>query len=153
MTNEEFDKVLLRALSHADTVLNIKKGEYASGEDRLHNFKRAAALQGCTPEKALLGMQAKHTVSIEDMVNDLAKGIVPKEARIWEKIGDRINYDILLLALLMERITPVKFRILIESRELSEQEKETAAYWAGQNMGRGSVSPKAKGSHGSSRKK
>lgn len=138
MTNEEFDKVLLRALSHADTVLNSKKGEYASVEDRLHNFKRAAALQGCTPEKALLGMQAKHTVSIEDMVNDLAKGIVPKEALIWEKIGDRINYDILLLGLLMERLTSGPHVPL----HVTKIEKETAAYWAGQNMGRGVSIPR-----------
>lgn len=49
-----------------ETVLGVKAGEYAT-DDRLHNFKVAAELEKTSPQAALAGMMAKHTVSIYDM--------------------------------------------------------------------------------------
>ena len=79
----------------------MKADEYAT-DDRLHNFKVAAELQNCTPIKALAGMMCKHTVSVYDLVNDVENGkTVPIE--LWnEKIGDSINYLLLLTALIEE---------------------------------------------------
>ena len=67
--------------------------------DRLHNFKVAADLVGATDEQALAGMMAKHIVSIFDMCG--SGKVYPIE--LWnEKIGDSINYMLLLKAIVLE---------------------------------------------------
>ena len=71
MTFNEFEKVLRNRTTKIWDILALKAKEYASDDDRLHNFKRAAAMQNITPEKALIGMFTKHMVSILDMVDDL----------------------------------------------------------------------------------
>ncbi len=59
----------------------------------------AAGFQGITPEKALWGMATKHLVSISDMVS---QGRDYSED-VWdEKIGDAINYLILLRAMVFD---------------------------------------------------
>lgn len=101
-----FDDVLKERLRKTESVLAAKAEEYATGENRYHNFFRAAGLQGCTPEQALMGMLAKHLVSVLDMVAVTAEGDWkrwPREDMIDEKIGDTINYLILLEGLLRIR--------------------------------------------------
>ena len=81
-----------------------KHEEYTRGNDKLHNFKRAADTKQTTPEDALLGMMNKHTVSIYDMVDDLTLLGREHSLKVWdEKIGDNINYLKLLRALIEER--------------------------------------------------
>lgn len=103
MENDVFEKVLDERINKIITTLRKKAKEYAR-EDRLHNFKVAARRLGVTPERALLGMKEKHEVSVLDIIDDIDKGIRPTKALIDEKIGDSINYSILLEALLLERI-------------------------------------------------
>ena len=57
---------------------------------------------GCTPEKALVGMWTKHIISILDIVDGI-EAKAPADAVIEEKIGDAVNYLILLEAMLKER--------------------------------------------------
>lgn len=101
MNKEEFEKVITGRIAKCFDVLADKAEEYATS-DRLHNFKVAAQLQGVTAIAALGGMMAKHTVSIYDLINDFESGKdVPCE--LWdEKIGDHINYLLLLTALIEE---------------------------------------------------
>lgn len=108
MTNQEFEKVLQRRLSEIRKVLESKAEEYAHsvqtptmlGEtDRLYNFKRAAQITGETPEKALMGMFMKHLVSVFDLVEGKLERT---PIMVGEKIGDAINYLILLEALFTE---------------------------------------------------
>jgi hypothetical protein len=50
-----------------------------------------------------MGFKLKHDVSIDDIVNDFAtNGTIPDQALLEEKIGDEINYYVLLLALFQE---------------------------------------------------
>ena len=79
-----------------------RKGkEYADDEDRFRNFRNAGKLKNETPEKALQGMHAKHIVSMNDIVDNIEKkGIYPSKALLEEKIGDAINYYILLEGLI-----------------------------------------------------
>lgn len=98
MTPEEFDSIVKHRIDQSMDVLLSKAGEYASDTDRLHNFKVAARLQGITPAQALAGMMAKHTISVYDMV--MAGEDYPK-AQWDEKIGDHINYLLLLYAVLI----------------------------------------------------
>lgn len=101
MRHDEFDKMVHGRLQACIKVLSSKDKEYSSDSDRLHNFKRAAAMLDCSPEKALEGMWVKHLVSVQDLIN-LPDNTTPE--LIHEKIGDTINYALLLEGLLTERI-------------------------------------------------
>jgi hypothetical protein len=104
VNSEQFAEIFSRQFRMADEVLNKKAREYATDEDRLHNFKSAAALIGGTPEQALWGFAVKHLVSISDMV--ASDEAYSQEA--WdEKIGDALNYLILLRAQVFERATQI----------------------------------------------
>lgn len=89
----------------AREVLIIKNKEYASKEDVLSNFDRAAAMLGTTPEYALLAMLNKHIVSIYGML-DLGKNNIAEAHAIelWEeKLTDIQCYLTLLEALIRRR--------------------------------------------------
>lgn len=98
MSNETFNKFFEEQVERSRNVLCKKASEYAT-EDRLHNFRVAAKMQGCDEKKALAGMMAKHTVSIYDMC--ISGKDYPIE--LWgEKITDHINYLLLLNAIVRE---------------------------------------------------
>ena len=83
----------------------VRKAEEYATEDRLHNFKVAAALQGISTKQALAGMLAKHTVSIYDLC--MSKENASQD--MWdEKITDHINYLLLLKAVVSEDIDEKK---------------------------------------------
>ena len=95
----QFNNILDRRLELIRSVLGKKADEYALDGDRLYNFKVAARMGNTTPEKALWGMLMKHLVCVMDLVD----GKVDKTpGRVDEKLGDLINYIILLEALMKE---------------------------------------------------
>lgn len=100
MNNNTFERIVEDTLGMAQRVLIKKSGEYSSNEDKLHNFEAAKSFMRCkTKEYALLGMLNKHLVSVIDMVEKFEKGgELPTSNMIDEKIGDSINYFILLKA-------------------------------------------------------
>jgi hypothetical protein len=99
MNEKEFQEIFRNQMEQCQKTLFRKGAEYATDADRLHNFKVAAALQGESSMEALAGMMAKHIVSIFDMV----KTHEAYDMSVWdEKLGDAINYMILLKAILME---------------------------------------------------
>ena len=102
MNTETFNKVIREQIERCENTLCKKADEYAVDDDRLHNFKVAAGVQNCLPTTALGGMMAKHTVSVYDMIRGLEEGkAYPIE--LWnEKIGDSINYLLLLAAAVRE---------------------------------------------------
>jgi len=89
-------------ISQIRKTLAFKGEEYATSKDRLHNFKRAGRLRECTPEDALLGFFMKHLISVLDIVDKIEVD-VPSSEVVNEKVGDCINYLILLEALIEER--------------------------------------------------
>ena len=122
MTLDHFNVLTEEQMDRSSSVLSDKAKEYAT-EDRLHNFKVAAALQGVTHVKALAGMMSKHTVSIYDMCwSGLDYGL-----KVWqEKITDAINYLLLLNAMVREQETS---RILrpVTAEERPEEDQPAAA--------------------------
>jgi hypothetical protein len=102
VTHDAFDAMLADRVAKARAVLGTKAGEYAQGGDRLHNFRRAAELLRCSPARACAGMMTKHLVSVLDMVADYDAGACPSPEKIDEKVGDAINYLILLEAIFRE---------------------------------------------------
>ena len=101
MNQGQFDTIVDNRLKNSKLVLIDKAIQYASNEDRLHNFHVAARIDNITPEQALWGMYKKHLVSVIDIKNDPNRFSLDV---IQEKIQDSINYMILLEALLIERI-------------------------------------------------
>lgn len=99
MNQKEFDKILQARIQEIQNVLGSKAKEYAHKGDRLHNFKVAAQIDKETSEQALWGMLKKHLVCIMDMKDG---NLEISEAMVNEKIGDAINYLILLEALMKE---------------------------------------------------
>jgi hypothetical protein len=103
MTHLEFRSIMLSRIRKIQDTLDAKGKEYASDDDRLHNFKQAAMLLDGKAPMALLGMLVKHWVSIQDIIRNVQqKDVWPAPALVDEKIGDAINYLILLEALLLE---------------------------------------------------
>lgn len=99
MDSKTFKDVLESTFSRVRNVLDSKAGEYASNDDRLKNFRKAAHLQKETLHQALGGMMAKHTVSIYDMIEENGEYTLDQ----WdEKIIDHINYLILLRAVVQD---------------------------------------------------
>ncbi len=101
MTHEAFNKVVKDQLKRCESMLVGKGEEYAPDKtvDRLAHFKKAAVIIEGTSKEALLGMLAKHLVSLSDMITDGKQYPVER----WdEKISDSINYLLLLRALVEE---------------------------------------------------
>jgi len=104
MNTPEFNAVFEQTVQMCRSVLCTKADEYAEDDDRLHNFRVAAAVMGCDVKQALAGMMSKHTVSVYDLVRREAKGQAVS-AELWdEKIIDHINYLILLRGIVAEGI-------------------------------------------------
>jgi hypothetical protein len=105
MNNEQFNKILERRLIKIKEILGSKADEYSMNSDRLWNFKQAAPLVEGSSAQALWGMLAKHLVSVQDLV---MKRLVNSRPNCDEKIGDAINYLILLEAVLREEREHIK---------------------------------------------
>jgi hypothetical protein len=113
MNSKAFNELLERRITLTREVLSAKGIEYSTAADKLHNFKRAAALDGETPEQALWGFLKKHIVSVMDMIDRTSRGLPPSQEWIDEKVGDCVNYFILLEGLFTERlrlVPPAKLR-------------------------------------------
>ena len=102
MNAEDFNKIVAARMAWCNKTLCAKGDEYARDGDRLWNFKAAGRKLNCHPAKALAGMMVKHTVSVDDIIDGLARGIVPPKELVAEKIGDSINYLLLLEGLIEE---------------------------------------------------
>lgn len=99
MKSEDFEALLERRTDQMNLVLASKAIEYSHRNDRLYNFKRAAKITETTTSEALWGMAVKHLVSVQDIVS----GYLDNNARnVDEKVGDLINYLVLLEAALQE---------------------------------------------------
>lgn len=104
-SNYDFATTVSQRCSKIKNVLQAKAQEYASSVSRFHNFEVAARIADTTPEKALKGMMLKHEVSVMDLIEwaESSPGKLSL-AIIDEKIGDNINYLILLEGLLKLRV-------------------------------------------------
>lgn len=101
MNSATFERIFKEQNGRCEIMLCGKAKEYATDDERLHNFKVAAALQGITPIQALGGMMAKHTISVYDMC--WSGKTYPLS--LWEeKITDHLDYLHLLNALVRESI-------------------------------------------------
>jgi len=106
MNSEAFNRVVNFRIHDLKERLNVKGAEYVPAgveDDRLHNFRRAAAARGRTLTDTLWGMQIKHLTSLSDMV-DASSPNDYSYAQWNEKIGDAIAYLVLLDAIVSAEI-------------------------------------------------
>lgn len=100
-----FEKVVANRISKIHELIKTKGVEYATDDDRFHNFKRSAAILGVSPERALIGMVVKHITSVLDMIDKVDQNYIFNTEMIDQKIGDVIIYFILLEALFLQRVS------------------------------------------------
>ena len=102
MTREDFSRRVEKRIDLVRQTLLTKHKEYAKDDNVFRNFDEAAgglSLHGSSAE-VLWSYMTKHLVSIKDIVADNK----PVDAAVVsEKIGDVINYLILLEAMLNEQ--------------------------------------------------
>ena len=105
MDSIKFHEIVEHRLEACRLALIGKAAEYATDDDRLHNFKVAGISRGRSPEYALDGMMLKHIVSMWDIVDRMEddRSYVPSEELVAEKLGDIINYILLLEAAIEDR--------------------------------------------------
>lgn len=102
MLQKDFDLIVEDRLKKIKKSLDKKGEEYSRGS-RFHNFEKSAQILDILPEKDLLCKMMKQLICVVDYVEDLVINF-PHAVEEWdEKIGDTINYLILLEAMIRER--------------------------------------------------
>jgi hypothetical protein len=102
MTREDFSRRVEKRIDLVRQTLLTKHKEYAKDDNVFRNFDEAAGGLSLhsTSAEVLWSYMTKHLVSIKDIVSDNTP--VTNEI-VSEKIGDVINYLILLEAMLNEK--------------------------------------------------
>jgi hypothetical protein len=87
--NQERFEALVQEIREKSMDTLLKKNANYGNADKLHNFRRGAAIIGCTPAQAALGYMTKHMASLIDKIqnNDFRD-----RDDFLEKIQDSINY-------------------------------------------------------------
>jgi len=99
MDNNTFNTIVAKRVEKIHNVLGTKAIEYSHDNDRLYNFKVGARMNYSSPQKVLWGFALKHLICVDDIVNGR---LTNNEQLVSEKVGDLINYLILLEAVLYE---------------------------------------------------
>jgi uncharacterized protein YktA (UPF0223 family) len=102
MTREDFSKRAEKRIDLVRQTLLTKHKEYAKDDNVFRNFDEAAGGLSLhsTSAEVLWSYMTKHLVSIKDIVSD---NVPVDNEVVSEKIGDVINYLILLEAMLNEK--------------------------------------------------
>src|SRR5680860_254597 len=104
MNKAQFEQHVQACKNRIDETLTEKAKQYRRNDNPFHNFDKAAEMNWITAERALMGMMAKHEVSIRDIIDDIDNGKHPSIEMLSEKIGDNINYLILLEGIIKRRL-------------------------------------------------
>jgi hypothetical protein len=102
MTREDFSRRVEKRIDLVRQTLLTKHKEYAKDDNVFRNFDEAAGGLSLhsTSAEVLWSYMTKHLVSIKDIVSD---NVPVRNGLVSEKIGDVINYLILLEAMLNEK--------------------------------------------------
>lgn len=108
MTEQRFEEIVEETLEQLRNTLITKGREYRRNGNPFHNFDSGANITGLLREEVLDGFKLKHEVSVNDIVNDLNKGILPSKETVNEKLGDILVYTIIKKISLIDRIEEFK---------------------------------------------
>lgn len=108
MKNDVFNGYVEMQIENCRNML-VRKSDYGSQEDRLHNFQAFADLAGVSLEQVCGGYLGKHLVSVYDLIKKTENG-EPTDLDVWdEKITDSINYFIILSAIVHGRMGVIPY--------------------------------------------
>jgi hypothetical protein len=111
MTRKQFvQDVVQRRVQLIKDVLQTKNEEYAGQDDVFKAFTEALPLSFHDTKQAVAWeFMVKHLQSIKLIIEERAKkGKIPDEKLLEEKIGDAINYLILIEGMFKEEMLPAK---------------------------------------------
>jgi hypothetical protein len=111
MTRKQFvEDVVQRRVQLIQNVLQRKNEEYAGKDDVFKAFTEALPLSFHDTKQAVAWeFMVKHLQSIKLIIEERAKtGKIPDEKLLEEKIGDAINYLILIEGMFKEDMLPTK---------------------------------------------
>jgi hypothetical protein len=111
MTRKQFvQDVVQRRVQLIKDVLQSKNEEYAGQDDVFKAFTESLPLSFHDTKQAVAWeFMVKHLQSIKLIIEERAKtGKIPDEKLLEEKIGDAINYLILIEGMFKEEILPAK---------------------------------------------
>lgn len=105
MDAEQLNSYITYRITNILDILKAK-GEIYTKDNRFENFNKASDILQQEPEQILIEFMTKHLVWLLDYVKNLMPMSTPtekEEEEIDEKIGDIINYLLILNAMLHER--------------------------------------------------
>ena len=105
MQNKRFQEILESRLVKIKDILEKKASEYASDDDRLANFKSSNKIEQLCFNQPINKFQTlftKLTKQLDGVTTMIKTPTIATEYLINEKIGDVINYLILLEAMFIE---------------------------------------------------
>jgi hypothetical protein len=99
-SRDQWNDLLARTVARIEDLEKVKGGEYATADDRLANFRRAAKDIGVPMQFIWRIYAGKHWDAITTYVNDVTGNVDRKRSEpISGRIHDLIVYLILLLAI------------------------------------------------------
>lgn len=108
MKRLDFNQIVANRVNLIDKVLANKGREYAGDENVFHNFESAVGISFAEcREKVAWEYMTKHLQSIRDLIDTTCNNgptQYPAVPMIEEKIGDAINYLILIEGMLKDRL-------------------------------------------------
>jgi hypothetical protein len=124
MKEQEFNEIVKARCEKIIDILAKKQNEYSFAGDRLHHYHAGARILNVIPERVLFGQLVKHFISTMDIIDRIEEEKVPAESLIDEKLGDLINYCILLECVLRERIGIEKSKSILAGEDTSFKRKK-----------------------------
>lgn len=117
MNSTDLETIVEQTFSRTRELLVVKGGEYAGDGDRLANFKRGAALTGCTPLQVAFIYLSKHYDGVSSYVKTSAQGKVRVSSEPIEgRLDDLINYCLLIKAIIAEQTILPDGDLSVDSR-------------------------------------
>ena len=101
ITEQAFYTEIEITLQKIRDLLIVKGKEYRRNNNPYHNFERGAEIRNKSPFEVLEMFRLKHLISVEDMQNDLKKGISPNKEKVNEKYDDIIVYYLIEKAMML----------------------------------------------------
>ena len=98
----DFENTIKNTLEQIKDLLIVKGKEYRRKNNPYHNFEVGAEKTGKTRIEILRGFALKHSISIDDMIEDFENGTPPNVEKVNEKYNDLITYLLIEKSMMIE---------------------------------------------------
>ena len=98
----DFENTIKNTLESIKDLLIVKGKEYRRKKNPYHNFEVGAKKTGKTRIEILRGFALKHSISIDDMIEDFENGTLPNVEKVNEKYNDLITYLLIEKSMMIE---------------------------------------------------